>query len=180
MVDAGRLLLFEESLDAGALADLIVSMKKRNPRLRAVFIDYMQKIKWAGAQAPSRQVELQRISGRLLEAAKEANIPVILAAQLGRPSKTTSAREDTRRGVRLDNLRESGDIEQDANVVLGLFNEAVDQSEEDGAALSGAQEREQKLTVTILKNRNGVAGATVPLTFLPQTLTIKSSARDKL
>lgn len=180
MVDAGRLLLFEESLDAGALADLIVSMKKRNPRLRAVFIDYMQKIKWAGAQAPSRQVELQRISGRLLEAAKEANIPVILAAQLGRPSKTTSAREDTRRGVRLDNLRESGDIEQDANVVLGLFNEAVDQSEEDGAALSGAQEREQKLTVTILKNRNGVAGATVPLTFLPQTLTIRSSARDKL
>lgn len=180
MVDAGRLLLFEESLDAGALADLIVSMKKRNPRLRAVFIDYMQKIKWAGAQAPSRQVELQRISGRLLEAAKEANIPVILAAQLGRPSKTTSAREDTRRGVRLDNLRESGDIEQDANVVLGLFNEAIDQSEEDGAALSGAQEREQRLNVTILKNRNGIAGASVPLTFRPQTLTITSAPRDKL
>lgn len=179
MVDAGRLLLFEESLDAEALAGLIVSMKRRDPRLRAVFIDYMQKIRWAGAQAPTRQVELQRISGRLLDAAKQANIPVVLAAQLGRPAKTSSAREDTRRGVRLDNLRESGDIEQDANVVLGLYNEAVDRAEDaDGAP--PAQDADQRLTVTVLKNRNGMTGFTVPLRFEPQTLRILPMARERL
>ncbi|MDR3050745.1 MAG: toprim domain-containing protein [Oscillospiraceae bacterium] len=168
-VDEGRLQLFEDALDADALASLIVREKQRNPGLTAVFIDYMQKIRWNGAPAPSRQVELQRISGRLLQAAKRAEIPIILAAQLGRPAKGRDVGEDTRRGVRLDNLRESGDIEQDANLVLGLFNEAMHRGEEDAREVNAER---QMLTVTILKNRNGVAGGHVDLLFEPQILRV--------
>ncbi len=177
LVDSGRLQLFEESLDADTLAAMIVREKRKNPRLKAVFIDYLQKVRWSGAQAPSRQVELQRISGRLLDAAKAAGIPVILAAQLGRPAKGRDAKEDTRKGVRLDNLRESGDMEQDANLVLGLFNEAMHQSEEDGGEVD---DKNQHITVTILKNRNGMAGATIPMRFEPQILTILDENKGAL
>lgn len=176
-VEQRRLMLFEENLDAEALAQCIQAEKKRNPNLSGVFIDYIQKIKWEGAAASSRQVELQRISGRILEAAKATGLPIILAAQLGRPVKTRDAREDTRKGIRLDNLRESGDIEQDANLVLGLLNETMDAGEERGGELSPQQ---QQLSVTILKNRSGIAGATIPLRFVPQVLRVEDMPKQQL
>ena len=64
-------------------------------------------------------------------------------------------------------------------MVLGLYNEAVDRAEDaDGAP--PAQDADQRLTVTVLKNRNGMTGFTVPLRFEPQTLRILPMARERL
>lgn len=165
--DNGRLSIFDEALDAESLATFITSEKRRNPRLKAVFIDYIQKVKYKGGQVQSRQVELQRISGRLLEAAIETNIPIILAAQFNRDGSGTEPR--------LDNLRESGDLEQDANLVLSLYNEAVDKAQKEDFAPNS---KEQLIKITALKNRNGTVGQTAYLQFTPQTLRMKNQKRE--
>lgn len=61
---------------------------------------------------------------------------------------------------RLENLRESGDIENDANTILGLFNESVEKAE-DGEKIKDPVD----LEVSILKNRNGISNETITLTF---------------
>jgi replicative DNA helicase len=102
-----------------------------------------------------RQVELQRVSERILETAKSLSLPVILGAQLGRD-------KDSKDKVKLDNLRECGDIEQDANLVLGLFNPAAEKAYEDGERL---KDPVVPLSVTVLKNRNGAVNDVIPLKF---------------
>ena len=86
-----------------------------------------------------------------------------MGAQLGRSQGQASK-------VRLDNLRESGDIEQDASLVLGLHNPAVETQQEDGLEESRSV---VDLEVNVLKNRGGQAGASRVLDFDRPVLTIR-------
>lgn len=165
LMDSRRLWIIDAPLYVDELADALATFRERYA-IGAVFIDYIQKIKARG-KYPTRQVEIQKISERILEAAKGLSIPVILGAQLGRDPLHADK-------VRLDNLRESGDIEQDANLVLGLYNGAMEKAQAGGPAdLSGLVD----LTLTILKNRAGRVNVERPLTFNLPLLRIEESQK---
>lgn len=135
---------------------------KDNTNLCAVFIDYIQKIRARGDHG-NRTVELEYISNRLLETAKSLSIPIILGAQLGRD-------KDHKDKVQLDNLRSSGDIEQDANLVIGLYNPAMQKALDEGVELTAST---VDLRITILKNRNGTVNEERKLKFNRPILNIE-------
>lgn len=94
------------------------SKKKLKP-LGAVFIDYIQKLTTEGvSKSANRQVEIQKVCQTLLSTALDTRVtaPIILGAQVNRGVKSFDV-------FGLDSVRESGDIEQDANLVLGVWND---------------------------------------------------------
>ncbi|MDD5556615.1 MAG: replicative DNA helicase [bacterium] len=122
--------------------------------VRLIVVDYLQLMRSYGRKIENRQQEISEISRSLKALARELNIPVIVLSQLNREAE---ARPDHR--PRLSDLRESGAIEQDADVVMLLFREEY--YEPDNEEVKGRAE------VIIAKQRNGPVG-TVKLTFLEQ------------
>ncbi|MCA9017597.1 MAG: hypothetical protein KDA77_19900, partial [Planctomycetaceae bacterium] len=114
--------------------------------------------------------EIQRTSGDLLNAGNRLEIPIIMGAQLGRP-KTA----DPRSAVSIDNMREAGDIEQDANLILGLHNPAMQKFQDLGEQIRNPEKID--LEVHILKNREGEVGAQVILNFNAPILKISDTDR---
>lgn len=93
----------------------IVSMarkRKRNQGLDFLVIDYLQLIE-PGTRLENKRLEIGYMTRRLKALAKELNIPILLLSQLSRPEKGAENRKP-----RLESLRESGDIEQDADIVI--------------------------------------------------------------
>jgi replicative DNA helicase len=88
---------------------------KRKGKLDMLIIDYLGLIILRNQKFERRQLEIAWITGTLKSLAKELDIPVMLLSQLNRPEKGISIRE-----LQLHDLRESGDIEQDADIVLFL------------------------------------------------------------
>lgn len=84
----------------------------RQGKLKLMIIDYLGLIR-TNLKFQSRQIEIGYITGELKNLAKELDIPIILLSQLKRPKEGLAIREP-----QLDDLRESGDIEQDADIVL--------------------------------------------------------------
>jgi replicative DNA helicase len=120
----------------------------------AIFVDYLQLIHGRGAEI-SRALEVTDISQSLKNIARELKVPVIALAQLNRAVETR-----TDRRPQLSDLRESGSIEQDADVVMfisreGMHNRDLDESERD------------KAEVIIAKHRNGATGG-VPMRFIAE------------
>lgn len=83
----------------------------RKGKLHMMIIDYLGLIR-TNMKFQSRQIEIGYITGEVKNLAKELNIPIILLSQLNRPERGTVKEPE------LENLRESGDIEQDADIVL--------------------------------------------------------------
>ena len=165
LTSSGRLWLVDSRLTAEDLAATIGHLSSGR-EIGAVFVDYIQKI---GLQRPlqgQRYLEIKRVSELLLEQAVSCDLPVILGAQLGRGQGKGEK-------VRLDNLRESGDIEQDANLVLGLCNETEEKRQEDAQT---ERPQEIALDITVLKNRNGAAGGRAILSLHGRTYQIKESS----
>jgi replicative DNA helicase len=93
---------------------------KRTVGLDLIIIDYVQLVTaGAGSRPENRVQEVSQITQGLKSLAKELNVPVIAAAQLSRQVET---REDKR--PQLSDLRESGSIEQDADVVMSIYRES--------------------------------------------------------
>lgn len=132
----------------------VISNLKKNGSIGAIFIDYIQKIKFKG-RASTRQLELQKISETILETAKFNSVPIIMGAQFGRGINRQEV-------LRLDNLREAGDIENDAKLVLGIWNESKERAESRGETLTG---RTVDLDLVVLKNRNGYSNQSISLIF---------------
>lgn len=153
---SGRLTLSDCMLSAEDLATTIGYLAKRE-NVAAVYVDYIQKVPLQRPLQGQRYVEIKRVSQLLLEQAVANDIAIILGAQLGRAVGT-----EARARVRLDNLRESGDIEQDANLVLGIYNKSADKVEEEGKVEYGQR---VDLEISVLKNRAGVAGRQITLSF---------------
>jgi DNA primase catalytic core len=153
-LDSGRLQIFDSSCTVDELSD-IIQIHTENGTIGAVFVDYIQKIKILG-RFPSRQVELQKVSERILEAAKRCAVPILLGAQLNRDTIN-------RTRPKLENLRESGDIENDANTVIAIYNESVENSDNEQNYTNDSGEVDFELS--ILKNRNGLSNKTIKLKF---------------
>ena len=131
--------------------------------LDLVVIDYLQLMQSAGSghswSNESRTQAVSDISRMLKIMAKELNVPVVCASQL---SRANESRQDKR--PMLSDLRESGSIEQDADVVIGLYRDGYYNKESENPNLAEA---------IVLKNRKGQTG-TVNLTWVPEYTTFYS------
>ncbi len=127
--------------------------------IQMIFIDYLQLMSGTGDKGGTREQEISNISRSLKGIAKELDIPVIALSQLSRAVET---RGGDKRPM-LSDLRESGAIEQDADMVIFLYRPEYYGflQDEDGNSTAGIAE------VLISKHRNGSTG-TVPLKFIPK------------
>lgn len=166
--------------DAGIYIDdtpaiSILELRAKSRRLKAeknvgmIVVDYLQLMQ--GTSTESRQQEISEISRSLKALAKELNIPVIALSQLNR---SLESRTDKR--PQLADLRESGAIEQDADVILFLYREAVycdACKKRDGSC---DKEHARSAEVIIGKQRNGPLG-TESLTFFGEFLRFESQSQ---
>lgn len=124
---------------------------KLEHNLGIIIIDYLQ-LMTAGGRSESRQQEISEISRSLKALARELNVPVVALSQL---SRAVESRPDHR--PMLSDLRESGAIEQDADVVMFLYRDDYYNKESEKKGIA---------EVIIAKQRNGPIG-TVELVWLP-------------
>ena len=120
--------------------------------LKMIIIDYLQLMSGSG-RSDSRQQEISDISRSLKSVARELNVPVLALSQL---SRAVEQRPDHR--PMMSDLRESGAIEQDADVVMFIYRDDYYNKETDRKGIS---------EIIIAKQRNGPIG-TVELAWLPQ------------
>jgi replicative DNA helicase len=131
-------------------------------------VDYLQLLHSTARRAENRQQEIADISSGLKALAKELNVPVIVLSQLNREV------ERDRREPRLSDLRESGAIEQDADLV-GLLYRPSAGTDEEGAG-PGQEGDALPISLLIAKQRNGPTGE-VPLTFLRSITRFESASK---
>jgi replicative DNA helicase len=133
--------------------------------IRCVFVDYLQLMTYQG-RANSRQEQITEISGAIKALARELSIPVVVAAQLNRgPTDRPTHRP------RMSDLRESGSLEQDADVVMLLHNEDYYHLGESDWVPKNVTE------LIVAKQRNGPTD-TVYLRFLPGITRFEAAAPD--
>lgn len=99
----------------------VSEMRKAAKGFDVVIIDYAQLIHTSGSYKGNRYAEVGQISHDIKQMAKDLNVAVILLAQLNRVSESTSTKEPT-----MAELREGGDLEQDASQVILLWNKTED------------------------------------------------------
>jgi replicative DNA helicase len=143
-------------------------------KLGLVMIDYLQLIN-GGGRDENRNQEITSIARSLKAMAKELNVPVMALSQL---SRAVERREDKR--PMLSDLRESGSIEAEADVVMFLYREQYYKRKEEAATKSleeisseesapeiPNEDRGEETEIIIAKHRNGPVG-TVKLKFWPK------------
>jgi len=119
--------------------------------LDLVIVDYLQ-LMWSGTRSENRVQEISYISRALKGLARELNVPVVAMSQL---SRAVEARQDKR--PILSDLRESGSIEQDADVVLFIYRSETDED----------PQKKNIAEILVAKHRNGPTGQ-VSLLFMPE------------
>jgi replicative DNA helicase len=152
-------------VDSGnvTLVDIRAKARRMHTRRRGlslIIVDYLQLMAHH-RRVDNRQQEIAEISRGLKLLAKELEIPVIAVSQLNRDPER---RQDKR--PQLSDLRESGAIEQDADVVMFIHRDDSDPMKKGSADL------------IVAKHRNGPTG-TIPLTFLPELTQFKNAARGQ-
>src|SRR4029077_20245896 len=152
----------------------ILELKARARRMKAQYniallvVDYLQLMHSASKRGQeNRQIEISEVSSGLKALAKELKIPVLVAAQLNRQP------EGRYRGKpRLSDLRESGSIEQDADLVGLLCRPEVYEDDADAK-----REMAGEAELSIAKQRNGPIGD-IRLTFLKEFTRFETRARN--
>lgn len=140
---------------------------KREKNIQLIAIDYLQLMRSTSKQAKdSREREIAEISGGIKGLAKELGIPIVILAQLNRGPETRSGKNV---GVpRMADLRESGAIEQDADLVGLLYRkDYYAATAEDKEEVAGQAE------LVLAKNRHGQTGH-IPLTFIAPLMRFES------
>ncbi|MBW1989680.1 MAG: DnaB-like helicase C-terminal domain-containing protein, partial [Deltaproteobacteria bacterium] len=145
--------------DSPSLSPLDVRTKARrmamDKGLGLIVIDYLQLMKGPPRKIERRELEISEISRSLKSLAKELDVPVLALSQLNRK---VEERGDKR--PQLSDLRESGALEQDADVILFIYREAA-YAQQENASTSGVAE------INVAKQRNGPTGR-FKLTFLSE------------
>ncbi len=158
------------SLSIGEFKAKARRLKQRH-QIELIAIDYLQLMRSTTKRAgENRQIEIAEISSGLKAVAKELNIPIIVLAQLNRGPESRTG--DSKGRPRLSDLRESGSIEQDADVVALLVRpEYYAENEEEKS------ETEGEVELIIAKQRNGPTG-TVKLTFIKEYMRFENRAPE--
>ena len=151
-------------VDSGNVTIVDIRAKARRMKskqgLGLIIVDYLQLMS-SHSRTENRQQEVAEISRSLKLLAKELEIPVIAVSQLNRNPET---RADKR--PQLSDLRESGSIEQDSDIVMFIHRD-----DSDDPTVKG------KADIIVAKHRNGPT-QTVPLTFLPHLTLFRNFARS--
>lgn len=132
---------------------------KLENKLGIIMIDYLQLMSGGGRSSDSRQQEISDISRGLKSLARELNVPVVALSQL---SRAVEQRPDHR--PMLSDLRESGAIEQDADMVMFLYRDSYYNKD---------TEMKNLAEVIVAKQRNGPVG-TINLLWMPEYTTFKN------
>jgi replicative DNA helicase len=158
--------------DTAALSVLELRAKARRLKaqhdIKLIVVDYLQLLRSTTRRAQdNRQLEISEISSGLKALAKELRIPVLVLAQLNRQPEARSGGKP-----RLSDLRESGSIEQDADLVGLLVRPEIYEEDEDARA-----EKAGEAELIIAKQRNGPVGE-IALTFLKEFTRFEDRARN--
>jgi replicative DNA helicase len=158
--------------DSASLSILELRAKARRLKaqkdIKLIVVDYLQLLRSTTRRAmDNRQLEISEISSGLKGLAKELKVPVLVLAQLNRqPEARTGGKP------RLSDLRESGSIEQDADLVGLLVRPEIYEEDEDARA-----EKAGEAELIIAKQRNGPVGE-IALTFLKEFTRFEDRARN--
>ena len=156
----------------------ILELRAKARRLKSrhdvslIIVEYLQLLRSTSRRGQAnRQIEISEISAGIKGLAKELKIPILVAAQLNRNPENRTG--DSKGRPRLSDLRESGSIEQDADLVGLLVRQEyyADTDEE-------KDETEGKADLIIAKQRNGPTGD-VPLTFIKEFTRFEDRAREE-
>lgn len=131
----------------------VAEMKSRVRRLKnvdAVFVDYLQLMK-SGGRVESRNQEVSEITRNLKLMAKDLNIPIVVLAQL---SRSTEGRGKSHK-PQLSDLRESGSIEQDADIVIMLYRDEYYEGERENDEPEEERPKVNEVELIVSKNRHG-------------------------
>jgi len=155
----------------------VLEMRAKSRRLAAeqkridlIVVDYLQLMSGSAKRFESRQQEVSQISRELKGLAKELNVPLVALSQL---SRAPESRSDHR--PQLADLRESGELEQDADVVAFIYRPEQYQTPEERDSLPEEQKNVAELIVA--KQRNGPTGS-VDLRFTPSSMRFDSLYRE--
>ena len=152
--------------DAAGLNTMAIRSRARRLKNRfdlgLIVIDYLQLLEMGGGRQENRQQEISTISRSLKLLARELSVPVITISQL---SRAVESRESHK--PRMSDLRESGAIEQDADLILLLYRDEYYHPEK--------EESKGKAEVIIAKQRNGPTGS-VNLAFIGEQLRFEDLA----
>ncbi|MBG87731.1 MAG: replicative DNA helicase [Verrucomicrobiales bacterium] len=158
--------------DSAGLSILQLRAKARRMwqqhKIELFVIDYLQLLRSTATRADNRQQEIADISNGIKALAKELNVPVIVLAQLNRELE----KRESGAAPKLSDLRESGAIEQDADLVCMLYRPKM---QDDGNDAPGDYDG-VPVNLLIAKQRNGPTGD-VPLTFLKGYTRFESVSR---
>ncbi len=154
--------------DSSGLSSLEIRAKarrlKKKHNISLVIIDYLQLMQSKKA-VESRQLEISDISRSLKALAKDLDIPVLAVSQLNRKVED----RPNKRPILAD-LRESGAIEQDADLILFIYREEL---------YNRTEENKGKAEIIVAKHRNGPTGS-VPLTFREKYTKFQNYYKDEL
>jgi len=140
-------------------------------RLDLIIVDYLQLMSGSNKRFESRQQEVSMISRELKALAKELNVPMVALSQL---SRAPESRSDHR--PQLSDLRESGALEQDADLVAFLYREEVYKTPEERQAMP--EDRKNVAEIILAKQRNGPTG-TVELRFVASSMRFDNLYRGE-
>jgi len=139
-------------------------------RLDLIVVDYLQLMSGSAKRVESRQQEVSQISRELKGLAKELNVPLVALSQL---SRAPESRSDHR--PQLADLRESGALEQDADLVAFIYRPEQYKTPEERESLPDEQKNVAELIIA--KQRNGPTG-TVDLRFTPSSMRFDNLYRE--
>ena len=147
--------LYIDDVGGQTISEMRAKARRLHSRIKLdlIVIDYLQLINGTD-NSVSREQQIAEASRSIKAMAKEFGVPIIALAQLNRKS------EDENRAPRVSDLRESGSIEQDADVVMLIDKARGKKETEEEARIAGVHSR----TLIIAKQRNGPVGE-IPLIF---------------
>lgn len=155
--------IYVDDNPAITVAEIKAKCRRLGEELGLIVIDYIQLMQTGGRRSENRVQEVAEISRSLKIMAKELNVPVVCLSQL---SRAAEQRADKR--PMLSDLRESGAIEQDADIVMFIYRDDYYDAESDDKNVA---------EIIIAKNRHGATG-TVELQWIGQYTTF--SSRDRI
>lgn len=144
---------------------------KRKHGIKAIFVDYIQLIEQRVSRNSNRENDVSMISRGLKKLAKELEVPVVALSQLNRDVEKRKPPKPN-----LSDLRESGSIEQDADIVMLLYRPeyyGIDAIEKDNKSVATTN----LCICDVAKHRNGPVGS-IPLTFHANTMKFGNYSND--
>lgn len=128
-------------------------LKSRCPNLALIVVDYLQLMRSTGGRVESRQQEVSEISRAIKGLARELEVPIIALSQLSRQVEQRQGRTKKDKMPKLSDLRESGAIEQDADVVIFIHRDFTPKGDQPGPKTDT-----DLATIRVAKQRNGPVG----------------------